>query len=169
MKIKIKHRITKKVIYEANCSNLKEALVKAVKEGAYLRDAYLEGADLKGADLRGAYLEGADLRGAYLEGAYLEGADLEGADLRGAYLEGADLRGAKQYSNSHDFIAEIIYRNSKEITKTEWQLIGEIYITRYCWDIIKKKFGRKILPLLKKVKGWGFAEYYDEYVKLLKS
>ncbi len=61
----------------------------ARKNGAYLRDA-----DLSGADLRGAYLRGADLRGADLRDAYLRGADLRGADLRGAYLRGADLRGA---------------------------------------------------------------------------
>ena len=39
----------------------KEAVVEAVRGGAYLG-----GADLRGADLRGAYLRGADLRGADL-------------------------------------------------------------------------------------------------------
>jgi uncharacterized protein YjbI with pentapeptide repeats len=68
---------------------MKEALVKAVKSGAYLGGADLRGADLRGADLGGAYLRGADLGGAYLGGA-----DLRGAYLGGAYLGGADLRGA---------------------------------------------------------------------------
>jgi hypothetical protein len=67
---------------------------RADLQGAYLRGAYLQGADLQGAYLRGAYLQGADLQGAYLQGAYLRGADLQGADLQGAYLRGADLQGA---------------------------------------------------------------------------
>ena len=67
-------------------------------EKAYLREAYLRGADLRGAYLRGADLGGADLRGADLRGADLRGADLGGADLRGADLGGAYLRGAKNIS-----------------------------------------------------------------------
>ena len=71
-------------------------LVGANLEGANLRSANLRGADLvganlEGANLRGANLEGANLRGANLRGAYLEGANLVGANLRGAYLEGANL------------------------------------------------------------------------------
>jgi hypothetical protein len=72
----------------------KEAIVEAVKGGAYLGGAYLGGADLGGADLGGAYLGGAYLGGADLGGAYLGGADLGGAYLGGADLRGADLGGA---------------------------------------------------------------------------
>ena len=98
-KMEIRHRVTGKVLFKAKASTVREAVLAAVKVGAYLsgadlRGAYLSGADLRGADLRGAYLSGADLRGAYLSGAYLSGAYLRGAYLRGAYLSGADLRGA---------------------------------------------------------------------------
>ena len=120
IKIEIKNRWTGKVLFEYEKENntVKDTLIEAVKNkaylggadlgGAYLRGAYLRGAylgdadlggaDLGGADLRGADLRGADLGGAYLRGAYLGGADLGGAYLRGAYLGGADLRGAKNIS-----------------------------------------------------------------------
>jgi uncharacterized protein YjbI with pentapeptide repeats len=71
MNIEIKHRFTGNVLYACDAENLKDALVKAVKRGAYLG-----GADLGGADLGGAYLGGAYLGGAYLGGAYLGGEKL---------------------------------------------------------------------------------------------
>ena len=64
------------VIYTSEKETIKEALIEA-----YLKGAYLEGANLYGAYLKGAYLKGANL-----EGAYLKGANLEGANLKGAYL-----------------------------------------------------------------------------------
>jgi hypothetical protein len=94
MNIEIKHRFTGNVLYACDAENMKDALAKAVKSGAYLRGADLGGADLGGAYLGGAYLGGAYLRGAYLGGAYLGGAYLGGAYLRGADLGGADLGGA---------------------------------------------------------------------------
>ncbi len=67
--IEIKH-INGKVLYVAQDAKVvREAVEKAVSEGANLR-----GANLEGAYLGGAYLEGAYLGGAYLEGAYLGGA-----------------------------------------------------------------------------------------------
>ena len=94
MKIQIKHRVTGRVLFEGDYESTKEAVLAALKGGAYLGGADLRGADLRGAYLRGAYLGGADLGGADLGGAYLGGADLRGADLRGADLRGADLGGA---------------------------------------------------------------------------
>ncbi len=109
MMYEIKNRFNSAVLFSLDCESLKDCVVAAIKQGAYLQGAYLYGANLQGAYLRGAYLQGADLRGAYLQeaylqgaylqGAYLQGADLYeanlyGADLRGAYLQGAYLRGA---------------------------------------------------------------------------
>ena len=88
------------VLYRSDgATSLREAVVAAVREGAYLsganlRDAYLRGAYLSGAYLSGANLSGADLRGANLSGANLSGAELSGANLSGADLIGADLIGA---------------------------------------------------------------------------
>ena len=79
---------------EKENNSIKETIIEAVKQGAYLQGADLQEAYLQGADLQEAYLQGADLRGAYLQEAYLRGAYLQGADLQGAYLQGADLRGA---------------------------------------------------------------------------
>ena len=99
MKIQIKCRFSFKVLFECEAESTREAVEKAIKEGADLRGADLRGAGLQGAGLQGAGLQGAglrgaDLRGAYLQGAGLQGAGLRGADLRGAYLQGAYLQGA---------------------------------------------------------------------------
>ena len=99
MPVEIKSRFTNEVLFSGEYASPKDAVVAAVKAGAYLCGAYLCGADLGSADLCGADLRGADLRGADLCGADLGsadlcGADLRGADLRGAYLRGAYLRGA---------------------------------------------------------------------------
>ena len=87
IKIQIKNRWTGSVLFEYEKENntVKDTLIEAVKNRAYLRDA----------DLRGAYLRGADLCGADLCGANLRDADLGGAYLRDANLGDADLRGAK--------------------------------------------------------------------------
>ena len=63
------------VLYRGDSTkSLREAVIVATREGAYLR----------GANLRDAYLSGANLSGAYLSGADLSGADLTGANLSGA-------------------------------------------------------------------------------------
>ena len=120
MLFEIKHRFSGSVLFSLETESLKLCVEAAVKSGAYLRGAnldganlsgaYLRGANLSGAYLRGAYLRGANLEGAYLRGAYLDstyldgaylrganldGANLDGAYLRGAYLDGANLRGSK--------------------------------------------------------------------------
>ena len=98
VKIQIKNRWTGSILfeYEKEDNTIKDTLIEALKNDAYLRGADLRGADLRGADLRAASLRGADLSGADLRDAYLSSADLSSADLRDAYLRGADLRGAKQ-------------------------------------------------------------------------
>ncbi len=89
-----------------NGADLKEArLEKADLSRAHLQKADLREAQLQGANLNGAYLTKADLsrtqlRGGYLNGAYLTKADLsrtqlQGANLNGAYLPEADLREAQ--------------------------------------------------------------------------
>ena len=52
------------VLYRSDgATSLREAVVAAVREGAYLSGANLRGAYLRGANLRGAYLRGANLSG----------------------------------------------------------------------------------------------------------
>jgi hypothetical protein len=75
------------VIYRTDLPRLRNADL----QGVNLKDANLVQVDLSGADLRNANLEGADLRLANLEKADLRGAMLQGADLGGAKLENAQL------------------------------------------------------------------------------
>ncbi|MCK9521162.1 MAG: pentapeptide repeat-containing protein, partial [Dehalococcoidia bacterium] len=93
MKIQIKS-IFGNLLYASDSENIKDAVEKAVKANANLRDANLRGADLHDANLIGANLSGANLSGANLSGANLRDANLSDANLRDAYLSGADLRGA---------------------------------------------------------------------------
>ena len=74
----------------------------AVKNGASLVGARLDGASLNGASLVGASLDGASLVGASLVGARLDGARLVGASLNGASLVGARLDGASLVGASLD-------------------------------------------------------------------
>jgi len=94
MKTTIKNRWNDTVIYEADASDIRDAVIQAVCSCMHLRGANLRGANLSGANLRGANLRGADLSGANLSVADLSGANLSVADLRGADLGEADLGGA---------------------------------------------------------------------------
>jgi hypothetical protein len=182
MNIEIKSRWDDKVILCGEYESIKDCLEKnrganlegAYLEGANLEGAYLEGANLEGANLRGAYLEDAYLRGANLGGAYLRGANLEdaylrGANLGGAYLRGANLEGAKGYQDSHDFWIEVIrQQDSKTFTTSEWAIIGVIAVHRICWDSIKTRYGKKIMPIFKKLSKVGFDEFEKKYAEVLK-
>ena len=100
----------------------------------------------------------------HLVGADLRGAHLRDADLRGAYLRDADLRGAKNYVDSHDIFKEIIRRQPvKTFTNPEWSIIGQILVHTLCWDSIKKRYGKKIMPLFKKLSELGFDEWEKYY------
>jgi pentapeptide repeat protein len=97
--IEIKHRSTGTVLWSGEAASSRDAVIAAVKAGAYLADANLAGANLAGADLADANLAGANLADAYLAGANLACANLARADLAcanlaGAYLAGANLAGA---------------------------------------------------------------------------
>ena len=86
----------------------------------------------------------------------------------GAYLEGANLRGAKEYYNSHDFWVELIRRQEvKTFTDKEWAIIGQIYVHRLCWDSIKKRYGKRIMPIFKKLSKSGFNEFENKYKEIL--
>jgi uncharacterized protein DUF5758/pentapeptide repeat protein len=71
MKTEVKNRYDETIIIAGEYENVREAVLKAKKNGANLRGANLRGADLSGADLSGANLSGADLYSADLRGANL--------------------------------------------------------------------------------------------------
>ena len=86
-----------------------------------------------------------------------------GADLRGAYLGDANLGDAKNYTESHDFINEIVSREKIDtFTTSEWSIMGQIYCHKLCWDSIQKRFGKKIIPIFKKLAKSGFDEYLNK-------
>ena len=131
MNIEIKHRFTSKVLFACEAENMREALVQAVKSGAYLSGANLYGANLSGADLSGADLRGANLRGADLRGAYLSFANLSDANLSGANLSDANLRGA--YLRGADLSGEILKIAPISISGLYWNvLITESFLTIGC-------------------------------------
>ncbi|MCK4422679.1 MAG: hypothetical protein KAV18_01255 [Candidatus Omnitrophica bacterium] len=94
---------------------------------------------------------------------YIPSQEKIGADLRGADLTDACLRGAKNYSDNHDFCVEIIKRQKIEVfTEKEWAVIAQIYIYKLCWESIEKRYGKKILPIFKKIADFGFPEYLEK-------
>src|SRR3990167_4938840 len=148
-------------------ANLRGANLRSANlRGANLRGANLDGANLRGADLGDANLEGANLDGANLRGANLGDANLRDANLDGANLRGANLEGAKEYVNSHDLFLEAVRRlKASDMTAYEWSIIGAIAIHRPCWDTIKKRWGKKIIPLFDKIAGIGFGEWLTYYTE----
>jgi len=140
--IEIRNKYTNEVILSGKYESIKDCLEKN----------------------RGANLDGTNLGGANLDGAYLYGANLDAANLYGANLGGANLDGAKNYYMSHDFCMEIIKRQSiKTFTEKEWAILGQIMIHRICWENIGKRYGKKILPIVRKLAKCGFDEYLRKF------
>ena len=71
--MQIKNRYTDAVIFEDDKPTLRETVLNAVAQKAYLAGAYLAGAYLAGADLADADLARADLAGANLGGQSVSG------------------------------------------------------------------------------------------------
>ena len=119
--IEIKNRFTGKIIFKSKRKTLKEVIELKVKQGAYLG------------------------------GAYLEGAYLGGADLGGAYLRGADLRVKHPPVNSHQFISEVLSRNSE--TEAQWDFSARIRLqTDQCWGFfIKLARKKRVLKWAKEI------------------
>lgn len=149
MKIEIRNRRNGKTIISGKYESVKDCLEKN-------RGANMDGANLYGANLRGANLYGADLTSA----------NLSGANLYGANLYGADLDGAKNYYNSHNFALEIIRRQSvKTFSGQEWAVIGQIALHRFCWETVRKQYGKVALSIVKKLAKVGFGEFYGQLRK----
>ena len=109
MSIDIIERWTRAVLYHSeNASDIRAAVLQAIKAGANLSGANLSYANLSyanlsGANLSGAYLSGANLSGANLSDANLSGANLSDANLSYANLSDANLSDANlSYANLSD-------------------------------------------------------------------
>ena len=70
MKIEIKNRYTKEVIFSHECKNntVKKTVLEAIRQNCNLRESDLSGSDLSTCDLSGSNLRGSDLRGSNLIG-----------------------------------------------------------------------------------------------------
>jgi uncharacterized protein YjbI with pentapeptide repeats len=82
-------------IFQSEDISLRATVIHAVCAGQSLSQADLRNANLNGANLRGTCLAYADLGGAVLRRAFLELADLRGVVLHETNLHGADLHLAK--------------------------------------------------------------------------
>jgi hypothetical protein len=134
--IEIKNRWTDKVIYTSQKETIREAVIEAIKNDAYLSGANLRGANLRGADLSGANLSDANLSDAYLRGADLSGANLSDANLSDAYLSGANLRGANlrgaDLSGANLSDADLSDANLRAAYLRGADLSGAVKIPMYC-------------------------------------
>ena len=129
MKIEIRHRFNSSILFSFECSMVKECVVEAVKQQAYLSVA----------------------------------------NLRGANLHEATLSGAKDYKNSHHFFFECVSRlDITLVTNLEWSMVGILSTHSPCWGTIKKRWGKKIMPLFKKLSKAGFDEWEKHYAEVLK-
>ena len=162
MKTEIKH-MNGTVLFAGDYDSLKACVEAAVKQGAYLNGADLSCADLGGANLHGAYLHGAYLGDANLSCANLNGADLNGAYLSCADLSGADLSGIKSYAQSHDIFAQLVRDNLTKFSVTEQAIAFRIVGLVLCWQSIRKEYGKKVVPVFRKLDKLGWGEYLKEW------
>ena len=91
---KIKHRVTRKILFSFKCESFKACVKAAIKAGYDLRGSNLSYSDLRGSNLSDSLLRGSDLRGSNLKGSILRGSDLNYSNLRGSNLSYSDLRGS---------------------------------------------------------------------------
>jgi len=176
--MKIYRRTTHETLYKSKKTTIKETVEEAVTNKVILYRADLSGSDLSGADLNWANLGGSDLSRSNLgrvnfyrvnlSGADLSGSSLNWANLCGANLYRANLNGVSNYHESHEVFFELVRGQKTGIfTAEEWGIIGILVIHRLCWETIKKRFGKSILPIFRKVADAGFGEYLKRYEEIL--
>lgn len=93
MKIEIKNRYTKEVIFSHECKNntVKKTVLEAIRQNCNLRESDLSGSDLSTCDLSGSNLSESDLSGSDLTLCDLSGSNLSRCNLRGSDLSESDL------------------------------------------------------------------------------
>ena len=135
MKVEIKSRFDRSILFSIETETWRLALEAAVKAKVYLFGANLTGADLPGANLTRANLTGANLTGADLTGADLTGAvNLKAAvGLSKAIMEGEPLKHASPEESvaNLDKVREIILDNAERLDMGRWHG-GFEWETRTC-------------------------------------
>ena len=85
-----------------------------------------------------------------------------------ADLVGADLGGAKEYSQSHEIMAQLVIDHTIKFSVSQQNIAFRIFALRLCWKSIKKEYGSKVRPVFKILAdlGWDeYIKYWDEFVK----
>ena len=145
MKIEIKYRYENKVKISGEYASVKEC---CEKNNANLYNANLPYANLSYADLSNA--------------------NLYNADLSYANLFSTNLLGIKNYSEAHPVFFELVRKEKAEtFTQVQWSIIGQIQCHTLCWDSIKKRFGKGILPVFEVLAKKGFGEFLEKYTNIL--
>lgn len=140
----IKDRYFQNILFQDDCTDIKETLQNAVRCNANLVNADLAGANLAKADLSGADLTEANLSEARLFRAHLlranlfranlSGAYLPEANLSGAYLSGAVLLSIQPNWRSHDLIAAILLQAAGDNPRRR-MVAGLVRDSRdWCWS-----------------------------------
>ena len=96
------------------------------------------------------------------------GADLRGAYLEGADLYGADLRGAKNYSENREFFMQLVRNNLIKFSVGQQEIASRIFALEFCWETIKKEYGKEMGSIFKILKDLGWGEYSDKWKEELK-
>ncbi len=47
-------------------------------------------------------------------------------------------------------------------------MIGQLAVHKFCWDKIKKRYGKKIMSFFEKITKLGFEEYEKYYKETIK-
>ena len=133
----------------------KEVSIKLVLEK---HKKWLDGKeDGECADLRNANLGNADLWNADLRNA-----DLRNPDLRNAEIWNADLGVKTPPVNSHYFIAEILFRESKNFKERSWA--GSIMIsTDWCWNDFLNNCPKSMILWAKKILCDKWPEFEENF------
>ena len=100
---------------------------------------------------------------ACVEAAVKQGAYLGDANLSCAYLNGAYLSGIKSYAQSHDIFAQLVRDNLTKFSVAEQAIAFRIVGLRLCWQSIRKEYGKKIVPVFRKLDKLGWGEYLKEW------
>ena len=86
----------------------------------------------------------------------------EGADLRGANLRGADLEKCKTPpTESHEFISEILFRNSENIKHRQWAGLVKISLD-WCWNDFFEKMPKTAIKWAGKILCGLWPDSFDK-------
>jgi len=170
--------VTGKVIAESKAKGMtikklaekhRNKLAYADLSGVNLFYVNLSYSDLFCIDLSNSELAYADLSNSDLTGADLTDANLFCANLSFDNLDNTKLTGIKGYSDSYEIFFELCRRQSiKTFTSKEWMIIGQLSLHYFCWDVIKRRYGKTALSIAKKLAKAGWDEYYKKYKEILK-